>query len=223
VAVGIKNEGCVFMVALPKEVYAKQILFIKEKIAEIICIYYKPLFIVSSLKNFDLKNSENIVLLDILASYDFKEDIDSIVQNLSLCGTLYLASFVNFKLFGQIAKWKDIGALINQNSLFLMDSTVKLELMRFLISGITSRNEIVKITTKENAILIFDKDMNSIDCAKIFYAQNEYDNSLFELICRAPKKIEVFNPKEFDVHFLNRLYEIFGERVVLREQISNPV
>jgi hypothetical protein len=25
------------------------------------------------------------------------------------------------------------------------------------------------------------------------------------------------------VHFLNRLYEIFGERVVLREQISNPV
>lgn len=215
IAIGIKNDAYVFMVAFKKSFADNIILYLKEKIAEIICIYYKPMYILQSIKNFDIKNQNNVVLLDILSSYDFEQDKNYIINNISLCGKLYLSSFVNFKLKEQTKKWREIGALINENSVALLDDAVRLELTKFLMSGISSRKDKIILKLINNKIELFDKNDIPIDCNKIFYAQNSYDNVLFALINHSPQHIEISNYTKFDVQFLNAVHKIFGKKVKL--------
>lgn len=215
IAIGIKNEEYVFMVALNQESYNKNIGYIKQKIAEIICIYYKPLHILKSIKNFDIKNQNNVLLLDILSSYDYEQDINFIISNLSLIDKLYLKSFVNFKLSEQLGKWSEIGELINENSLFLLDEKVRVELTKFLMSGITSKHDKLTLKLEQNGVAIFDKDNQQLDCNKIFYAQSHYDNILFALINQCPSNIEIMDYTKFDVQFLDSLHKVFGKKVKL--------
>ena len=48
----------------------------------------------NAIKDFDIKNHDNIILLDILSNFDIEEDKKEIFNHLSLCGQLYLSSFV---------------------------------------------------------------------------------------------------------------------------------
>ena len=208
----IKDDFYVFMLALEREVYNKNILMIKDKIADIILLYYKPKIIISSIQNFDLTNQENIILIDILTSLEKSVDRAVIVQNLSLIEKLFLDSFVSFKLGFLTKKWKEVAGLINENSFFLLDAGIKLELMQFLMQGLNNDIECAKLTT--NGLKI---DNQIVETKPIFYSQNPNDNIIFSLINLYPNKIEVENYKTFDVHFVETLGKLFGERVTFIE------
>ena len=106
--------------------------------------------------------------------------------------------------------WKETGELVNQNTLFMVDNGIKKELIRFLMDGIVSQTDYVKLV-KTNDIISFDG--NNLEQNSIFYSQTEYDNILFSLINYYPQKIEVEHYKEFDVHFIQNLHELFGSKV----------
>ena len=186
---------------------------IKEKIAEIIMVYYKPKTIINSIKNFNLKSHDNVVFIDILTSFDFEEDKNKIISKLSLCEKLFLDSFVNFKLQNLLSSWKETGDLINQNSLFMVDKSIKTELIQFLMNGIVSRAEKVKVAFDNDKILLNGK----ICQQTLHYSLYDFDGALFSLIKNYPKKIEVENYKNFDVNFIQNLHELFADKVSLVE------
>ena len=214
------NDHYVFMLALTKETYSKNILFIKERIAEIILLYYKPKSIINSIDNFDLSVHENVLLLDILSSFEFYEDRDEIVKKMSLLDKLYLNSFVKFKLTNLINKWQEISGLINQNSLFMLDSKIKKELMQFLMEGIVSRAHHIKLLQNGKNIEIVDvadNQVKKIKCCRIYYSIFDYDNLLFSLIKQYPKILEVEHYKNFDIALIQNLSDLFGMRLKLVE------
>mgnify|MGYP003291997412 CR=1 FL=1 len=170
-----------------------------------------------SLKNFDLSCGDNIVLLDILSSYENYQDILDIAKKITIKDKLYLKSYISFKLKEQKNKWQEIGCLINENSLFLIDKVIRQELIKFLMAGLQSQTEILTITKDNNLICVIDANSNKVAVKSIFYAQNEYDNLLYAIINKFPKSIQIKNSKDFDVEFLNSLYELFGENVKLIE------
>ncbi len=206
----IKDYFYVFIVALEKEAYNKNILLLKEKIAEIILLYYKPKTIINSISNFDMNNNENIVLIDILTSYETNIDKNFIVSNMSLIQKLYLDSFVKFKLNFLVGKWKEVANLINEHSLFLNDGGIKKELMQFLMEGLNDKVEVLKLSKSG----IFDND-NKIKDKTIFYSKNDYDNRLFTLINYYPKKIVIENYRDLDVEFMQILHQLFGNKIQL--------
>ena len=206
----IKDNYYVFILALEKDVYHKNILLIKDKIAEIIMLYYKPKTIINSINNFDINDSKNIVLIDILSSYETNTDKNVIVSNMSLIQKLYLDSFVKFKLSFLVDKWKEVANLINEHSLFLNDDKIKNELMRFLMEGLNGSNETLKLSKTGMYI-----NNNIIKDKIIFYSKNSYDNTLFTLINLYPQKILVEDYREFDVEFVNTLHQLFGNKLQL--------
>lgn len=207
-----QNYYCLMM-AMDREEYNKNITFIKEKIADIILVFYKPKTIMQSISNFNLKEHENVILLDILSSFDIWEDKETIIKNLSLCDRLYIESFVMFKLAFLVKNWKETSELINQNSLFMLDSGIKKELMQFLMAGLNTSLDKIKIENVQNSLKI-DTDINLLP---LYYAKYDYDNLLFALISKFPKQIEIVNYKAFDAKFISNLYDLFGTKLKLVE------
>lgn len=211
---GEQNFSILF--ALSKKDYCQNILFLKEKLADIILLFYKPKCIMKSIKNFDMQCHDNVILLDILSGFDRADDFKYIFERLSLIDKMYLSSFVHFKLCNLEARWRDVGNLINENSFFLMDKGVKKELMKFLMQGITTRTNCIKLSSQNGKIFARSED-SSITCPKIYYSLFDFDSLLFAIIVNSPKKIEISNYKNFDVRFIQSLHELFGSKLKLLE------
>lgn len=209
----IVGDDYCFLIAMTKDMYSKNIMFLKEQIAEIIMLYYKPKIIINSIKNFDAKSHDNVILIDILTSFDFSEDTNDIISQLSFCGKIYINSFVYFKLQKLVKSWLETGELINQNSLFMTDGSVKKELMKFLMNGIVSKLESIKLMIKNKKICF----SLPILTQPLHYFIYDYDAVLFSLIKNYPKRIEVEDYKNFDVQFLQNLHEVFNDKLVLIE------
>ena len=220
VSISLNKDYYVFMLALTYETYNKTIMFLKELIAEIILLYYKPKTIINSINNFDIKCHDNVILIDILSSFEFEADKEEIIKNMSLLDKLYLDSFVKFKLKNLTKKWSDVSALINENSLFLLDAGIKKELMQFLMDGIKGNQKDIKLVLDKKNIDAFYYE-NSIKKTlkndKVYYSIYDYDNLLFSLIKHYPKRIEVEHYKDFDVAFIQNLADLFGMRLKLIE------
>ena len=220
ISIGTTDNEYVLMIALTKTIYNDSILYIKEKIAEIILLYYKPKTIINSINNFDIKSHDNIILIDILSNFEYFEDINEILKKLSLIDKLYLTSFVEFKLNYLLKKWKEVANLINQNSLFLLDDSVKKELIQFLMEGIVSKANHIKLLQNGKNVDIYNLNNNEfkeIKSQKIYYSMYDYDSLLFSLIKQYPKVLEVEHYKNFDVSFIQNLSDLFGSRLKLVE------
>ena len=216
ISILVDEQNYVFSLALEKCDYQKNLLFLKESIADIVLIYYKPKFIIKSIKNIDMKSHDNTILIDILANFDYLDNKKYIIDNLSFCSKLFFDSFVYFRLKKLVLDWKETAELVNQNSLFLNDIKTKKELSKFLLDGIASQIDVVRLSQKDKTYFITNNEKN-LNYNSIFYSQNEYDDVLFSLINKYPKKIEVANYKKFDVHFIQNLYDLFGNRIELVE------
>ena len=210
VSISVSDDLYCFLIALSKDAYNKYLLFIKDKIIEIILLYYKPKTLINQIKDFDIKNHDNIILLDILSNFDIETDKREIFNHLSLCNKLYLSSFVTFKLGSLKKRWTETAELINQNNLFLNEKGIKKDLIQFLLEGLESKTDIVRLT--QNGI---NKDGQITETNSLFYSMYDYDNILFTLISCYPKKLEVENYRSFDVNFIQNLSELFGEKLVL--------
>ena len=214
VSIQPEEENFVLLLAFSKEFYKKNILFIKNKIAEIICLNYKPKIIKNNIKNFDLNNFENVLLLFILTNIDYYFDKENIVKKLSLCSSLYLNSFVKFQLKAETKKWKEIGCLINQNSLFLFDDGIKNELQKFLLNSIENKTKQVYLSQEQNRFLLKNFDNILIEKMSILNLNNEENSVIFSLINLMPEKIIINQHEQFDVNFVSILYNLFGESIV---------
>lgn len=220
ISIGVMHEEYTLMIAITKQAYNESILYIKEKIAEIILLYYKPKTIINSIENFDIKSHDNVILIDILSSFEYFEDKNEIIKKLSLLDKLYLTSFVDFKLNFLLKKWKDVANLINQNSSFLLDDSIKKELMQFLMEGIVSKTHHIKLLQNGKNVDVFglnNDKFEEIKSPKIYYSMYDYDALLFSLIKQYPKVLEIEHYKNFDIAFIQNLSDLFGSRLKLVE------
>ena len=55
ISISINDDSYSFLIALSRDAYNKNLLFIKDKIIEIILLYYKPKTLINAIKNFDIK------------------------------------------------------------------------------------------------------------------------------------------------------------------------
>ena len=212
-----KNENFVLVVAIPKEIYEKNILYIKEKIIQIILFYYKPKIIFEGIKNFSTKQMSNRILLDILCNFESQIETNTIFKRLHLCDKLFLSSFINFSLCDLIKNWQEMAKLINQNSNFLDDEYTKFELMRFLLNGIQCKANKIDISKEENTFNIFEDDTKVFPNQNLFYFCSEFDSLMFLIISKSPQNVVINKYLEFDARFIDNLYNLLGDRLKLVE------
>ena len=212
-----KDDNFVLLLALPKNIYEKQILKIKKCIIQSILLYYKPKIIIDGINNFSTENISNRIMMDILCSFDIESEKKLIFNKLSLCDKLYLSSFVQFSLVELTKNWQQMASLINQNSKFLNDEYVKFDLMRFLMTGIAQTAQKIEISCQKNNYIVLLDNKKFCQFDYLFFFNSNFDKVLHLIISKFPQKIVLQNYKKFDIGFVNNLYNLFGDKLKLLE------
>lgn len=192
------------------------IRLIKDSICFVILNYYKANFLLEKLHNYELLQSYTSALLQALINFDKEEDKKIILKNLVLFDSLYLDSFFSFKCEELKTKWQEMCNLTNDNSLFLQDETMLVELLKFFNKSSKTSKEIT-INIK-NQSLVLKNDKNKL--IKLYYPlyQNNFSFSqivVSNIIEQNPQVVKVKNSKNVDVFLLDILSKIFGNNLEL--------
>ena len=189
-------------------------LFLKEKIAEIILLFYKRDYILNKL-DFDKVKSDNMkVFLEALFCFDSDLDKEVILENLRFKNTLYFDSFINFALKFLKSKWDELISLANENVMYIVCEESFLELIKFLISNLEHRCYAVNVFSKKDCYLLCDLEGKSIND---FMVEKNivYDdtNLLTTLIALNPEKIIFHYDDDIKESLIKKLYNYFASRI----------
>lgn len=204
----------VVLVAVPSEEQNEIKNFLREKIAEIILLFYKRDYILDKLDFEKAKNDNMKVFLEALFCFDSDLDKEVILENLNFKHVLYFNSFINFVLRFLKSKWDELITLANDNVMYIVCEDSFLELIKFLISNLEHRCYAVNIFSKQDCYLLCDIEGKSIND---FLVEKNiiYDdtNLLTSLIALNPEKI-IFHCNDcLKDNLIKKLYNYFSSRI----------
>lgn len=187
---------------------------IREKIAENILLNYKKDFIVSKLE-FDINQNLNMqVFLKALVVFDSDTDKEIIIERMKFDSNLVVNSFINFKLSFLKRKWRELIALANDNSMYLLNNDSFDELIKFLISNLEYRYHTINIFSKQDCYLLYDTAGSVVNDflvdKNIVYDDNHL---LTSLVALNPEKIIVHCNSFVKDKLIKTLYDYFSNRV----------
>lgn len=220
VVTSIEDEVCVkVLIAIPIIERFKIHNYLREKIAEIILLNYKKEYILSKLNFNPSKEIDMQIFLKALTVFDSDTDKEIIMERLKFDNSLYIDSFINFKLSFLKRKWDELISLANDNALYLINKESFLELIKFLISNLEYRYCTVNVFSKKDCYLLYDQFGNSIED---FLIEKSilYDNNtlLTSLVALNPERI-VFHCKEnINEHLVKDLYDLFSNRIQITKK-----
>ncbi len=202
------------LVAVPIEKREQAMSLLKENLAEMILINYKKEYIMSKL-NFEVDHSVNMrVFLQTLICFDSDVDKQIIVESLNFDKSIYLNSFINFRLKFLKNKWDELVTLANDNIMYLLSEDSFVELIKFLISNLEYRCYAVNIFSKQNCYLLCDMEGKVINDflldKNIVYDDNKL---LTSLIALNPEKIIIHCNSFLKENLLKNLYNFFSNRI----------
>lgn len=202
------------LVAVPIEKKEQAMSLLKENLAEMILTNFKKEYIMSKL-NFEVDHSVNMrVFLQTLICFDSDVDKQIIMESLNFDKSIYLNSFINFRLKFLKNKWDELVTLANDNIMYLLSEDSFVELIKFLISNLDYRCYAVNIFSKQNCYLLCDMEGKVINDflldKNIVYDDNKL---LTSLIALNPEKIIIHCNSFLKENLLKNLYNIFSNRI----------
>lgn len=202
------------LVAVPIEKKEQAMSLLKENLAEMILTNFKKEYIMSKL-NFEVDHSVNMrVFLQTLICFDSDVDKQIIMESLNFDKSIYLNSFINFRLKFLKNKWDELVTLANDNIMYLLSEDSFVELIKFLISNLDYRCYAVNIFSKQNCYLLCDMEGKVINDflldKNIVYDDNKL---LTSLIALNPEKIIIHCNSFLKENLLKNLYNFFSNRI----------
>lgn len=181
----------------------KVLLAVKNSVTELFAGPVKREFFEKHLKLPSLSPASHALLLEALTEFDGDSDRALIATTFAAENGLCLDGVYNF-CFGEVkARWQDIGGLTNDNAVYLADSEVFFELIKFLYSAITPKVEEVSLSFDGEKYVLGDRN------GKILRETFSEDELFCMLIRLAPVRLE-FVPGELNNSVQRKLGAIFS-------------
>ena len=193
------------LVGCPITEKARVTNIIERCLIKVVCNFYKEQFLS---ENLHLPFHENIGLTAFkkaLINFDKETDFYLISKNLTLDKNLHLDSFYMFKLKCLREKWKELIALANENSEYLVSNEAFLDLLKFLIDNLEICEDEINVFQDENGYSIKAQSLEEI------FSNLSNEGLVSSLIELCPKKINLFCRS--DDNTAGFLTKIFDERI----------
>jgi hypothetical protein len=126
------------------------------------------------------------ILLTALVEFDSQIDRELIRESIIFEDGMNIDGVYNFSFSKIKQRWKDIGELTKENSVFLLDNEIFFELIRYLFSAISPKIDSVQLGFDGKKYTI----LNCKNGEKIAEAQND-EELLCMLISTAPAALEL--------------------------------
>ena len=165
---------------------------------------FKTHFVQTKLKFKSKDKLRAFALIKALVNFDISSDCKIIRYKLDLKNELNILSFYRFCLSELRDKWCQLIDITNQNIGFLGFDDTYIDIVKFLVDGITEGEEI-KATMKDAKVCIYNKNNQLLK-------EYNFDVEVFvdELISHNPTKLTL---QGFSVDINNFLMQLFAERI----------
>ena len=207
-----QKEGVTLLLACEQEKKASVTKFLDEILSELFVSTYKEEYLKSHLKLNRVEEIKKQAFLKALTCFDRETDKKQVKQKLNYNETLYLKSFFAFKLNAIRLKWLDICELTNDNADFLQTPGTFIELLKFLIKNLKTKEKIVNINYDNKKFTFFNKEKKKINVKK---QKNQTEDAFLvcNLILLNPQIIRFYYNDTVEVNTLHFLNEIFEEKI----------
>lgn len=206
--------GCAVLIAVPIINRATVKQYLNLRVAEEILLSQKRGYILSKLQFFKNKTTDMQIFLQALVCFDMELDKELILSRLDYENSLYVDSFIAFKLGFLKLKWDELVCLANDNVMYLVSEDSFAELIRFLISNLDNRHYTVNVFSKKNCYLLCDASGKNIEDFMIDKDVYYDERSLLtSLIALNPEKIIMHGNNNLTETLISKLCNYFGGRV----------
>lgn len=207
VIVVIASNCNVFMsIAVKNKRYIKKI---KLLVIELILKICKCEFYENSLEIFSNDKSLNSFIITTIIQMDLLDEIEYVYNHYELESTIYLRSFMHFKLNRIIEIWKDIAGYLNINYSNNNDKYLCLEFLKFVADNSQPKLELIFLNENNNSYNL--KDINNKNIASL--SKSDEVGVVVSLILHAPKRIIISCVDSLSEKISILINYIFGTKV----------
>ena len=172
---------------------------------------YKMKFI---LKNLSFNPPYDIsfnAFLNGLCFFDIDIDREYIYQKLLPYNNINIDSFFEFRLKFLKSKWQDLVSLANDNYLYLLSNDNFFELLKFLLSNLECREDIVKVELSKDNFKLYSQE-KLLNTPTLLENKNKSD-LIASLIYFCPKTIVVYDSQYLDKTTKDFLFSLFENKL----------
>ena len=207
------SDGDIITISVACKKYDKSRLefYIIDCITEVICIYYKEIYLNKKLQ---IVQSDELIMTALkkaLINFDKETDRYIVGKNLKIENLINLNSFICFKLRYLKEKWAELVRIANENCGIFVSNDTFIELLKFLVDNLETNNETVNIVYDNEVYKFFDEsfiEIDSLTCQKVSTDCLMISN----LISLSPRKINIYC-NNYHTNVCNLIKQIFYKRV----------
>lgn len=191
--------------------------FCKELILEIlsdsIIKNYKTDYFNKNIKLPYLPAEQRDTLIKALVLFDIESDIYYVLNKIEKYNILNLNSFNFFVLSKIKQKWQEFVIITNLNGNYLLNYEVFVEFLKFLISSIQPKTNVVNLKSDLTKFLFFDDKNNLITCRVDL---KDEMGLITNLVLLAPQNINIHCMDNLSDKTFKTLYYLFDKKINLR-------
>ena len=219
-AIDTFNEKVTLGIAINDECYQMIENLFKSIIAEILAIGYKNKYLKENI-GVDTSSLLGRVLLDTMCIFDSRYDAKYIKKQIKDFDVISLEGCYNFRLIDLKQKWDDIIDLFNNYSDFLVEESVIIEFLNYLLNAIPCLCETITVIVDDNFQKFELTNESGAILSKFESFTNGDDireNLLFNLVCYNPNMVNLcVDIDKVDKEFYDVLRQLFTVREFVPE------
>lgn len=193
------------------EEYAEHISHrVADAVAELVILTYKENFYKQRISVSGLNPVFEKALIKALFLFDIDDDKETILHYLKLKRTIYLKSFFDFQLKELREKWLGIIALTQDNFYYFLNSSVFVDILKFLLSAIPHKYDEINVGFTGKEFVLLDENYHPI-CFDFPDSMNSEIGLVSNLIFLSPRRVNLLCLQYLSQSTFNMLYDVFSQ------------
>ena len=190
--------------------YSRELVL--EVLSEAIVDIYKNSFFHKNIRLTFLPNEHKEALIKALVLFDIESDIYYVLSSIERYNKIIVPSFNEFKLGKLKNKWNEFVFITNLNGNYLLNYEVFVEFLKFLISSIQPKTNVINLKSDVSKFLLFDDKNNLITCRVDL---KDEMGLITNLVLLAPRNINIHCVGQVSDKTFKTLYYLFDKKINL--------
>lgn len=157
-----------------------------------------------------LPSEQKDAIIKALVLFDIESDIYFVLSAIEKQSTIVIPSFNAFRLRKLKPKWQEFVFITNLNGNYLLNYEVYVEFLKFLISSIQPKTNVINLKSDVSKFLFFDEKNNLVACRVDL---SDEMGLITNLVLLAPKNINIHCTSQVSNKTFKTLYYLFDKKI----------
>lgn len=206
------NVFCYILFACNEKKKDEYDAIIKQAIISYIINVYKCDYLKKNIKISLTDDFSYDAYIKVLSLFDKSTDENILDKLIVLNQSLFIDSFIEFRMTPLIAHWNELCDLAKDNSMFFLSSSSFIEIIRFLVNSMDTTCKKIKILCKDGVYSIYSVIEQSDEVKKVGDSFCKLD-LISQVLTISPMNIDVYVNNDYNDEALGFLSDVYTSRL----------